>query len=74
MGVSIDPTAPFKMYKVGFRAFKSPYVNACRVNSNTGIYQVRSSVSRFKSDRPCVKLRRGSHARVSFRIYSVLLA
>jgi len=26
---------PFKMYKVEFRAFKSPYINACRVNSNT---------------------------------------
>ena len=49
-GMSIDPTAPFKMYLVGFcafksppvwnafgrlRAFKSPYINACRVNSNT---------------------------------------
>jgi len=24
LGVSIDPTAPFKMNEVGFRAFKSP--------------------------------------------------
>jgi len=49
-GMSIDPTAPFKcvrlgsvrsshlafkMHYVGLRAFKSPYINACRVNSNT---------------------------------------
>jgi len=47
-GVSIDRTVPFNMYYVGFRAFKSPptrnalwlrafkspYINACRVNSN----------------------------------------
>ena len=48
--MSIDPTEPFKMYKVGFPAFKSPpilnafgwlcalkspYINACRVNSKT---------------------------------------
>jgi len=32
--LSIDPTAPNEIYKVGFRAFKSPYINACRVNSN----------------------------------------
>jgi len=24
MGVAIDPTAPFKIYQIGFRAFKSP--------------------------------------------------
>jgi len=33
-GVPIDPTAPFEMYWVGCREFKSPYINACRVNSN----------------------------------------
>jgi len=48
--MSIDLTAPFEMYWVGFRdmksppilntsgwlrTFKSPYINACRVNSNT---------------------------------------
>jgi len=33
--VSIDPTAPFKMNFVDFRAFEYPYINACRVNSNT---------------------------------------
>jgi len=46
MGATIDPTAPFKMYYVAFRAFNSnikcirlgilrPYINVCRVNSNT---------------------------------------
>jgi len=25
---------PFKMHHVGLRAFQSPYINACRVNSN----------------------------------------
>jgi len=47
-GASIDPTAPFKMIKVGLRAFQSPPIQnalgrfrafkstyACRVNSNT---------------------------------------
>ena len=38
-GVSIDPTAPFKMYYVGFRAFKSPYMSACRDNSRTPIFK-----------------------------------
>ena len=32
--IIIDPTAQYKMFKVGFRAFKSPYI-AYRVNSNT---------------------------------------
>jgi len=49
MGMSIDPTAPkcitlgsmrsshlsFKMHLGWLLAFKSPYINACRVNSNT---------------------------------------
>ena len=52
LGVSIDPTASFKMCWVGFHAFKSPviqnalgwlpalvYINACRlIKSNTLVF------------------------------------
>jgi len=50
---------PLKMYEVGFRAFKSPYINACRVNSNTHSdilivtfrtgFQPRSREDKFRS-------------------------
>jgi len=32
---SIGSTAQLKMYYVGFLAFKSPFINACRINSST---------------------------------------